>query len=134
MTCDTPCERAAKHPGFVAVAVLNLAIGIGVNTAVFSVVNAVILRRPPYAEPDRLVTVRERFPALGEATLGTAQAEFLDYRDRSQAFSSMAGHEGAVFDLTGGSEPVRIQVEKATAHAVRDARRRADPGTDVHRR
>ncbi len=107
-------RAAAKHPGFVAVAVLNLAIGIGVNTAVFSVVNAVILRRPPYAEPDRLVTVRQRFPALGEATLGTAQAEFLDYRDRSQAFSSMAGHEGAVFDLTGGSEPVRIQVEKAT--------------------
>ena len=107
-------RAAAKHPGFVAVAVLNLAIGIGVNTAVFSVVNAIILRRPQYADPDRLVTVRQRFPALGEATLGTAQAEFLDYRDRSQAFSSIAGHESAVFDLTGGSEPVRIQAEKAT--------------------
>jgi len=107
-------RAAAKHPGFVAVAVLNLAIGIGVNTAVFSVVNAVLLRRPPYADPDRLVTVHERLPALGEATLGTAQAEYLDYRDRSKAFSSLAGHEGAVFDLTGGSEPIRIQVEKAT--------------------
>jgi len=107
-------RAAAKHPGFVAVAVLNLAIGIGVNTAVFSVVNAVLLRRPPYADPDRLVTVRERLPALGEGTLGSAQAEFLDYRDRSQAFSSIAGHESAVFDVTGDFEPVRIQVEKAT--------------------
>jgi putative ABC transport system permease protein len=107
-------RSARKSPGFMSVAILNLALGIGLNTAVFSVVNAVLLRRPAYLEPDRLVVLRERFPAIGEATLGMAQAEYLDYRDRTRAFSAMAGHESAVFDLTGGPEPVRIHAQRAT--------------------
>ena len=107
-------RAAARRPGFALVAVLNLAIGIGINTAVFTVVNAVLLRQPRYADPSRLVTVHERFPALGEMTLGVSQAEYLDYRDRTRAFAAVAGYEEAVFDLTGGPEPVRIRAERST--------------------
>ena len=107
-------RAAIKHPGFALVAVINLAIGIGVNTAVFTVVNAVLLRQPGYTDPSGLVKVRERFPRIGELSFGVSQAEYLDYRDRTRAFSSIAGYEDAVFDLTGGPEPVRIRAVRAT--------------------
>jgi putative ABC transport system permease protein len=97
-----------------ALAVLMLALGIGVNTAVFSVINAVLLRKAPYREPDRLVTVRQKFPQIGDIWLATSPAEYIDYRDRTRAFSAIAGYETIAFDLTGGSEPVRIQAQRVT--------------------
>jgi putative ABC transport system permease protein len=103
-----------RNPGFTAVAVLTLALGIGVNTAVFSIVNTVLLRRPPYADPGRLVTLRQKFPKLGEISLGASPAEFLDYRDRARAFSSITGYEDQVFDLTGGAEPLHVQAQRVT--------------------
>ncbi len=107
-------RAARQNPLFAAVAVFTLALGIGVNTAMFSVINTVLLRKPPYSEPERLVMVRQQFPKLGEVSLGASPAEYLDYRDRNRAFSSIAGYEDAVFDLTGGIEPVRIQAERVT--------------------
>ncbi len=107
-------RAATNRPGFALVAVLNLAIGIGINTAVFTVVNAVLLRPPAFADPSRLVTVYERFPNIGEQTTGVSQAEYLDYRDRTQAFAALAGYADAVFDVTGGREPLRIRAERTT--------------------
>jgi putative ABC transport system permease protein len=107
-------RAAISRPGFALVVVLNFAIGIGINTAVFTVVNAVLLRQPGYADPSRLVAVHERFPALGELTTGVSPAEYLDYRDRIRAFAAVAGYEDAVFDLTGGFEPLRIRAERST--------------------
>ncbi|HEV2984896.1 MAG TPA: ABC transporter permease, partial [Vicinamibacterales bacterium] len=107
-------RSARKSPGFAAIAILTLALGIGVNTAMFSVIDTVLLRKPPYPDPGQLVTLRQKFPKIGELALGASPAEYLDYRDRTQAFSSMAGYENAVFDLTGGSEPVRVQAERVT--------------------
>jgi putative ABC transport system permease protein len=95
-------------------AVLMLALGIGVNTAMFSVIDAVLLRKAPYREPDRLVSLRQKFPQIGDVSLATSPAEYLDYRDRSRAFVSMAGYEDAAFNLTGGSEPARIQALRVT--------------------
>jgi putative ABC transport system permease protein len=97
-----------------ALAVLMLALGIGVNTAVFSVINAVLLRQAPYTEPDRLVTVRQKFPQIGDIWLATSPAEYIDYRDRTRMFSSVAGYEDLAVDLTGGREPVRIQAQRVT--------------------
>jgi len=108
-------RTARREPGFAIVAVLTLALGIGINTAVFSVVDTVLLRKPPYADPDRLVALRQNFPKQGDLVIGCSPADFLDYRDRNRAFSSVAGFEDAVYDLTGaGAEPVRVQAQRVT--------------------
>lgn len=107
-------RTARKNPGFTIITVLTLGLGIGVNTAVFSVVNTVLLRKPPYADPDRLVTLHQKFPKLGDISMGVCPAEYLDYRDRTRAFSALAGYEDAVFDLTGGTEPVHVQAQRVT--------------------
>jgi putative ABC transport system permease protein len=103
-----------REPGFAIVAVLTLSVGIGMNTAVFSVIDTVLLRKPPFADPERLVTLQQQLPKLGDAALGTAPAEYLDYRDRNRAFSSVSGYEDAVFDLTGGMEPLHVQAQAVT--------------------
>ena len=105
---------ARRTPGFTAIAIGTLALGIGVNTAVFSVVNTMLLRKPAYAAPERLVTLHQKFPKSGDISLATSPAEFLDYRDRNRAFSSLAGYEDAVYDLTGGAEPLRVQAQRVT--------------------
>ena len=107
-------RTARREPGFAAIAVLTLAAGIGVNTAVFSVVHTVLLRQPPYAHPERLVALHQKFPQLGDVPLGAAPAEYLDYRDRNRAFSSVAGYENQAFDLTGASEPEHVQAQGVT--------------------
>jgi putative ABC transport system permease protein len=103
-----------RRPAFAATAVVTLACGIGLNTAVFSVLDAVLLRPLPYSDPGRLMTIRQTFPKIGELALGAAPAEYLDYRDRTRVFSAMGGYEDAVFDLTGGREPVRVQAQRVT--------------------
>jgi len=107
-------RTARKSPGFTAIVVLTLALGIGVNTAVFSVVNTVLLRKPPYTDPDRIVSLHQRFPKQSDSPIGACPADYLDYRDRSRAFSSVAGFEGEVFDLTGAAEPLQVPAERVT--------------------
>lgn len=107
-------RTAIREPGFAAVVVLTLALGIGINTAVFSIVNTVLLRKLPYAHPERLVSLRQNFPKIGDLVIGCSPAQYLDYAARTRAFSSVAGHEDAVFDLTGETEPVRVQAQRVT--------------------
>ena len=95
----------ARKPGFTVVAIITLALGIGANTAIFSVVNKVLLSRLPYKDPDRIITLWE------SSTQGTmkqekvAPANFLDWRERNQVFESMAAVFPYGFDYTGGGEP-----------------------------
>jgi len=82
-----------RSPAFTAVAVLTLALGIGANAAIFSVVNAVLLRPLPFEKPDRLVTIfhtppQESFP--GVPTFAVSPANFLDWRDQNRAFEGMS--------------------------------------------
>jgi hypothetical protein len=81
--------------GFTAVCVLILAIGIGANAAVFSVVNGVLLRSLPYRDPDRLVQVWETNPAMNWTTATVAPANLLDWRERNQSFEGIAYYLGA---------------------------------------
>jgi putative ABC transport system permease protein len=106
-----------KRPGFTAVAVLTLALGIGANTAIFSVVNAVLLRPLPYKEPARLVQFWETNPLKGWTEATVAPANFLDWQSRSESFDLMAAYFGSQtrdagssnFYLTGAGEPERLQ-------------------------
>ena len=78
----------AKAPGFTAVTLFTLALGIGANSAIFSVVDGVLIRPLPYPEPDRLVVVRETY---GGGEMGTVSgANFLDWKDRGHQFQSLA--------------------------------------------
>ena len=75
-----------KHKGYALLAILTLGLGIGANTAVFSVINGVLLKPLPYDHSDRLVLVRQSAPLSGQATVGVAIAEYVDYRDQSEVF------------------------------------------------
>src|SRR6058998_3597365 len=88
----------ARNPGFTAVAVLTLALGIGANTAIFTVVNAVLLRPLPYREPDRLMLLEERGENLRRVSV--SYPNFLDWRAQNQVFDQMAAVQSADFNFT----------------------------------
>jgi putative ABC transport system permease protein len=94
-----------RHPGFTAVAVITLALGIGANTAIFSVVNAVLLQPLPVKEPDRLMTFWHSALAKGLNHVDLNDALVAYYRDRTRTFESLAAHETGDFALTGSGDP-----------------------------
>src|SRR5687767_12749756 len=94
-----------KNPGFTLIAVLTLALGIGANTAIFSVVNTVLLRQLPLPEPERLMTFWHSAPARGLTKLELTHLFFTFYRERSQVFEKLTAYEGASLTLTGAGEP-----------------------------
>ena len=101
------------RPGFSAVAILTLALGIGANTAIFTVVNAVLLRPLPFHEPSQLVLVIERagqFP-----TLTTSWQNYVDWRDRSRSFERFGAFRPLTMTLTGGAEPERLPAKMISA-------------------
>jgi putative ABC transport system permease protein len=100
----------ARQPGVTFVAVLTLALGIGANTAIFSAVNAIVLRPLPYDDPDRLVTVWEKRQAEGVLDNVVSPADFLDWARMNSTFESMAAMTTTVADLTGSGEPERLSV------------------------
>src|SRR5215218_5143241 len=90
-----------RNPAFAAVAVLTLALGIGANTAIFSVVNGVLLRPLPYQEPDRLVRIYTAFRGSGTERYSMSQPEFMDYKGVSPVFENAAAFTGVGLTLTG---------------------------------
>ncbi|MGH7579832.1 MAG: ABC transporter permease [Gemmatimonadales bacterium] len=106
-------RRLAKSPAFTAIVVLTLALGIGANTAIFSAVNAVLLRPLPYHEPHRLVTIEHLYPSL-DLEAPVSVPGFLDYQERGRSFESMAVQTNWQANLTGVGEPVRMQGQRVT--------------------
>src|SRR3712207_6138269 len=106
-------RRLAKSPAFSAIVVLTLALGIGANTAIFSAVNAILLRPLPYHAPDRLVTIQHLYPSL-DLEAPVSAPGFRDYAARSRTLSSMAVETGWSPNLTGAGEPVRLQAARVT--------------------
>ena len=98
-----------KSPGFTIVAVLALALGIGANTAIFSVVNAVLLRPLPYAKPDELVRVYATDAKKGRNDHPTSFLNFTDWRNENQVFERMAAFDEASVTLTGGDAPEQLR-------------------------
>jgi predicted permease len=105
----------AKHRGFTAVAVLTLALGIGANTAIFSLVNGILLSPLPYREPDRLVRLIQASPNLGLATWGVSQANFAAYREQNRSLETIALFTTSGVNLTGEGEPERLPMTNVTA-------------------
>jgi hypothetical protein len=94
-----------KTPIFAAAAVLTLALGIGANTAIFSVVNAVLLRPLPFAEPGRLVVVNEKNDKLRLQDFGSSVLNYLSWKEQAQSFESMGAIGSGNYNLTGRGEP-----------------------------
>lgn len=99
----------ARKPGFAAVVVITLALGIGANTAIFSVVHSVLMRPLPYASPERLVIVKQAATKIGQDSFGFSVPDFEDFRERTRAFSALSEYHSMWFILLGRSEPERVQ-------------------------
>jgi predicted permease len=106
-----------KSPGFAVVAILVLALGIGANTAIFSVVNGVLLRPLPFAEPDRLVRIWHTPPAKnfpGISRFSVSAANFVDWKNQSHSFDGMAMYNFAHATMTGGNQPQVVRIARVT--------------------
>ena len=99
----------AKYPGYTAVVLLTLALGIGANTAIFSVVHAVLLRPLPYTHGDRLVEVRQQAPRIGVANAGVSVKEIQDYRAQTPSLDTIVEYHQMSFNLLGRGEALRVQ-------------------------
>jgi putative ABC transport system permease protein len=98
-----------RNPGFTIVVLLTLALGIGANAAIFSVVNGVLLRPLPYRDADRLMVIWGDLKRPGLNDIPASAGEYVDYRDRSHAFEQVAAYDTVGFNLTGGGEPERVE-------------------------
>src|SRR5215204_1380804 len=97
-----------KSPGFTAVAVLAVALGVGANTAIFSVVNAVLLKPLNYEEPGQLVLINHNYPKI-DLKASVSSPGYAYYRDNAKSFSGVAAFTGWNVNLTGEGEPERLQ-------------------------
>lgn len=111
-------RQVRKSPGFAAIAVITLALGIGANTSIFSVVNAVLLRSLPFQNADRLVRVwhtppQSSFPGI--SVFSISPANFLDWQSQNHVFSSMAIYGFGGFTLTGGDKAEQVTASRVSA-------------------
>ena len=108
-------RQLIKDPGFAAVAILTLALGIGACTAIFSVVNGVLLRPLDYPHPERIIVIREtNLPQFPEFSV--SPPNYLDWAKQTRSWQYLAAYSGAQLNLTGEGEPQRLVGVKATAH------------------
>ena len=99
-----------KSPGFTSVAVLSLALGVGANTAIFSIVNAVLLRSLPFSHPERLVKIVASNSGVGARDIGLSVPEFDDLRSRAGVFDQVTALQGGPTNLTGAERPQRFEL------------------------
>ncbi len=105
-----------KHPGFTAIAVVTLALGIGANSAMFSVINAVLLRPLPYHEPERLVTIWEESPPRGLYEIPVSFANLRDWVDQTRTFEQISAYTFTNLNLSGSGEPARLGAVRSSAN------------------
>src|SRR5690242_947628 len=108
-----------RMPAFTAVATITLALGIGATSAMFTLVNSILLRPLPYPESDRIVRVIQSYPEIGLDTWGLNQVNVAMYRDRSTDFSAFAAYRNGSVTVQSPSGPQRIQVLRVTSQFFR---------------
>src|SRR5688572_25058201 len=107
-----------KSPGYALVTILTLALGIGANTAIFSVVNGVILKPLPFPEPERLVFITSQFPALGFDQFWVSAPEFIEFRERNQSFTDVGGYRAGAVNLGTQDQPRRVNSAVVTSELL----------------
>ncbi|MEW6209483.1 MAG: ABC transporter permease [Acidobacteriota bacterium] len=105
-----------KKPGFAFVAVTVLALGIGANTSIFSVVNSVLLRPLPYENPDQLVVIKSTLPTRGITDSGISTPDFREWRNRNTTFQQMAAFSTTSYNLSGSGEPERVSGARVSSN------------------
>ena len=108
-------RRLFKSPGFALAAIVTLGLGIGANTAIFSVVYGVVVNPLPYPEADRLLTMWHTAPGADIARLGLSFGTYHHYKKHNRTFDEMAAYQPTSFNLTGAGEPWRAAAANVTA-------------------
>jgi putative ABC transport system permease protein len=107
-----------QSPGYAAVTILTLALGIGANTAIFSVVNGVLLEPLPYPQPERLVFISSQFPALGFDQFWVSAPEFLEFRERNRSFEDVGAYRAGAVNLGTEDQPRRVNSAVVTSELM----------------
>ena len=105
----------AKNPGFALVAIATLALGVAVNTTIFSVVSAILLRKPPVQDPNRVMIISSSNKLKPGSHFGATVSDYVAWREQSHAFQDMAAATFGDFALSGGTEPQRVGGRRVTA-------------------
>jgi putative ABC transport system permease protein len=105
-----------RNRGFTTIALLTLALGIGANTAIFSIVNGVILRPLAYPKPDQLMYLTTQFPAFGFAQFWVSPPEYMEFRELNQSFAAVGAYRTDESNLTAGDRPLRIRTAFVDEH------------------
>src|SRR4051812_30236251 len=105
-----------KAPGVTATIILSLAIGIGANTAIFSVVDALLLRPLPYPHADRLAVLWLRSPGLGIPQDWPSPGQFIDIQQQNRSFEELAIAQGGTRNLTGRAQPERVEILRTSSN------------------
>ena len=130
------CRQLGKSPGFAAAAILMLALGIGATTAIFSVIDGVLLRPLPFPDPSRLVTLGDQ---LGGTNWGQQDAgpvtgpEVLTYSRDTHSFASLGGYQDGNYELAGVGEPAQVNGTRMTAGVFSASGGCAAAGPRLHR-
>src|SRR5688572_31631938 len=107
-----------KSPGYALVTILTLALGIGANTAIFSVVNGVILKPLPFPQSDRLLFITSQFPGLGFDQFWVSAPEFLEFRERNQSFKDVGAYSAGAVNLGTQDQPRRVNSAIVTSELM----------------
>ena len=107
--CGYGLRGIGRNPAFSAIVILTLALGIGANTAIFSVVHGVLMRPLPYKAPERVVILHQAAPKIGEDSFGFSVPDFTDFREKTRAFAALSEYHSMWFILLGRPEPERVQ-------------------------
>src|SRR5262245_59857538 len=107
-----------KSPGYAAVTILTLALGIGANTAIFSVVNGVILKPLPYPAPERLIYITSQFPGLGFDQFWVSAPEFLEFAENNRSFQQVGAYRAGAVNLGTPDQPRRVNSAVITSELM----------------